>query len=125
MADFHKISEKIFAADLNIRGMAFIRFDGVVLFYRMRPGVTPLSPPGLIGQMDAEVLLPALSSYFRERVKYFGNLKYIVSKFEKISVIYVVHNNIFMIFSVGPNINTYPIVEKVKAILEENLPRRI
>jgi hypothetical protein len=121
VADFLKISEKIFEADESIRGVTFGRFDGEILYFAMRPGIESLNPPGEIGKMDAEVLLPSLSDYFDMHKKYFGRVQYVVVKFEKVSIIYVRHENIFAIVSVKPEIDVYPIVKKVKSVIKENI----
>lgn len=121
MSDFLKISEKIFEADENIRGVTFGRFDGEILYFAMRPGIETLNPPGEIGRMDAEVLLPSLSDYFDAHKKYFGRVQYVVVKFEKVSIVYVRYENIFAIVSVQPEIDVYQIVKKVKSVIKENL----
>lgn len=117
MSDFAGTTQKIFDSDKNIRGITFARFDGEILHFEMRPGVESLNPPGEIGKMDAEVLVPALSEYFDRHSGYFGHVDYMVTKFEKVSIVYVRHNNIFAIASIEPGIDVYPIVRKIKSVL--------
>lgn len=121
MTDFPLLSKKIFQADAKIRGVTFARFDGEVLHFEMRPEVESLNPPGYIGRMDAEVLVPSIISYFEMHKKYFGDIQYIGAKFEKVSIIYIKHNNIFLIMSLRPKIDAYPIVKKVNKVLSESL----
>lgn len=119
--DFASLSKKIFRCDENIRGVTFGRFDGGILHFEMRPGIESLNPPGSIGKLDAEVLMPALKSYFEQHSKYFGKMEYIQIRFEKVSLTYLKHGNIFLIMSVQPGIATYPIVKKVREILHESV----
>ena len=121
MVDFSNLSQKIFQANPRIRGVTFARFDGEVLHFEMRSGIESLNPPGEIGKMDAEVLVPALNSYFDAHKNYFGDINYMGAKFDKVSLAYIKHKNIFLIMSVQPRINLFPIVRKIKKILDEEL----
>lgn len=119
MTDFPLLSRKIFQVDAKIRGVTFARFDGEVLHFEMRPEIESLNPPGEIGMMDAEVLVPVFNDYFNTHKKYFGDIMYMGAKFEKVSIAYIKHKNIFLIMSVQPKIDVYPIVHKVKKVLDE------
>lgn len=121
MTDFSDLSKKIFLADDRIRGVTFSRFDGGITHFEMRAGIDTLNPPGIIGKKDAEVFVPVVGSYFDEHKKYFGEVEYMVTKFEKVSIVYVRHNSTFLIMSVEPKIDIYPIVQKVKKILEQEV----
>lgn len=121
MTDFPDLSKKIFRCDPNIRGLTFGRFDGEILHFEMRPGVASLNPPGEIGKMDVEVLMPTLRSYFEKHSQYFGKMEYIQIRFEKVSLTYLRHDNIFLIMSVQPGVATYPIVKKVNRILRNHI----
>lgn len=118
MVDFSALTKKIFKADENIRGITFGRFDGEILHFEMRPDIVSLNPPGEIGKRDTEVLMPTLVSYFDTHMKYFGPVNYMVTKFLKVSLVYMKHKNIFLIVSVQPKIDVYPIVKKIEKVLE-------
>jgi hypothetical protein len=120
VSDFPSISQKIIDSDKNIRGVTFGRFDGALLYTTRRPDVEPFAPPGETGRLDAEVLLPALNDYFETHKKYFGDMSYMVVKFQKVSIIYIQHRNMFVIVSVQPDIDVYPIVKSVKKVLENS-----
>lgn len=121
MSDFAAITKKVFDSDDNVRGVTFGRFDGEILHFEMRSGVVSLNPPGSIGKMDAEVLFPTLDSYFEHHKEHFGELSYIVVKFDKVSLFYVKNKNVLLIVSVEPGIDVYPIVKKVRDILLETM----
>lgn len=118
MSDFPSITQKIFDADKNVRGVTFGRFDGEILHFEMRPDIETLNPPGEIGKMDTEVLIPTLLEYFETHARYFGRVNYMVTKFEKVSLAYIRHNNIFLVVSIQPGIDVYPIVKKIRKILD-------
>jgi len=117
--DFKVLSKKIFGCHEGIRSVTFSRLDGALLHFEMRPGVESLNPPGEVERKESEVLVPTLSSYFEMYRKYLGKVDYMGAKFEKVSMFYLKHRNIFLIVSVEPGISMSPIVECVKKVMEK------
>lgn len=114
---FESLSEKIFKSDANIRGITVGKMDGGILHFQMREGIQTLNPPGEIGKMDMEVFVPTIVEYFDRHKKYFGDVEYMLTKFEKVSIAYIKCENIFLVISVEPKISVYPIVKEVQEIL--------
>ena len=114
---FHSLSKKIFDADVNIRGLTIGKLDGGILHFQMREGIESLNPPGEIGKLDAEVFVPTLTEYFDRHKKYFGEVEYMLTKFEKVSIAYIKCENIYLVVSVEPGISVYPIVKEVQEVL--------
>lgn len=118
MTDFKNLSKKIFDSNPSIRSTTFSRFDGLLLHSQMREGVESLNPFGEIERMESEVLVPTLSGYFEDYKQYLGKVDYMGAKFEKVSMLYMKHRNIFAIVSVEPGFNLTPIAHRIKEILE-------
>lgn len=119
MADFREASKKIFACNKAVRSVTFTRIDGVLLHSEMKPGVESLNPAGMIERMESEVVVPTLSDYFESYKAYLGNVDYMGAKFEKVSMLYIKHRNIFIIVSVEPGISMTPIAACIKRVMSE------
>jgi hypothetical protein len=119
--DFGLISREIFGCNENVRSVTFSRLDGVLIHSEMRPGTESLNPPGEIERKESEVLVPTLSSYFDLYMKYLGRVDYMGAKFEKVSMCYIKHRNMFVILSVDPGISMSPIVDCVRKVLMDFL----
>jgi hypothetical protein len=119
--DFGAISGRIFGCNENVRSITFSRLDGVLIHSEMRPGTESLNPPGEIERKESEVLVPTLSSYFDLYRDYLGRVDYMGAKFEKVSMCYMRHRNLFVILSVRPGISMSPIVDCVREVLTGTL----
>lgn len=115
------ISRKIFDCDGRVRSVTFSRLDGVLVHSEMRPGTESLNPPGEIERKESEVLVPTLSSYFDLYRDYLGRVDYMGAKFEKVSMCYMRHRNVFVILSVEPGVSMSPIVDRVRKVLMESM----
>ncbi|MBI4894726.1 MAG: hypothetical protein HY833_03250 [Candidatus Aenigmarchaeota archaeon] len=119
--EFGLISRKIFDCDGRVRSVTFSRLDGVLVHSEMRPGTESLNPPGEIERKESEVLVPTLSSYFDLYRDYLGRVDYMGAKFEKVSMCYMRHRNVFVILSVEPGVSMSPIVDRVRKVLMESM----
>lgn len=119
--DFGVISGKIFDCDGRVRSVTFSRLDGVLIHSEMRPGTESLNPPGEIERKESEVLVPTLSSYFDLYKEYLGKVDYMGAKFEKVSMCYMRHRNLFVILSVEPGVSMSPIVDRVREVLTDSM----
>ena len=119
MTDFPGLSSRVFDCDPSIRSITFSRIDGALLHSEMRPGVESLNPVGEIERMESEVVVPTLSNYFESYKKYLGPVDYMGAKFERVSMLYMKHRNVFVIVSIEPNVSMSPIVQRIKEVLNE------
>lgn len=121
--DFRLLARQIFACHGKIRSVTFSSIVGQFLHFEMRPGVESLNPSGEIERMESEVVVPTLSDYFERYKRYLGNVSYMGAKFEKVSMLYMKHRNIFVIVSVEPGMSMTKIVPLVRKVLD-NVPEK-
>lgn len=117
--DFRLLAKQIFACHGKIRSVTFSSIEGQLLHSEMRPGVESLNPPGEIEKMESEVLVPTLSDYFEAYRQYLGKVSYMGAKFEKVSMLYMKHKNVFVILSVEPGMSMTKVVPPVLGVLEK------